>query len=85
MVKLFNVIQQAQQTGQQAVVDSVATRGTGKATLPAPDADAFGGEDKRKGKGKSKSDNPLGRGKPGQFWRYCVSFLVEAFNNFFKC
>lgn len=61
------MIQQAQQSGQQAVVDAAATRGTGKATLPAPDPDAFGGGDKKKGKGKSKSDNPLGRGKPGTF------------------
>lgn len=65
VVKLFNVIQQAQQSGQQAVADAHTTRGTGKATLPAPNPEAFGDSGRSKGKSKSTADNSLGRAKPG--------------------
>jgi len=62
VVKLFNVIQQAQQSSSQATTNASAGRGSGKATLPAPSADAF--RDNSKGKGKGKKDNAVGRAKP---------------------
>ncbi|KAF8304856.1 hypothetical protein DL93DRAFT_414053 [Clavulina sp. PMI_390] len=61
VVKLFNVIQQAQQSNIQALAPNPSTRGTGKASLPAPKADEFR-SDKRKGKGEK--DNAIGRAKP---------------------
>jgi hypothetical protein len=66
VVKLFNVIQQAQQSSVQATSDAAASRGTGKATLPAPSADVF--RDNKKGKGKQQKDNAIGRAKPGSSW-----------------
>lgn len=61
VVKLFNVIQQAQQTGTENAAERATHRGSGKPTLPAPDADGFAaGGDRRKSKGK---DNLVGRAK----------------------
>lgn len=64
VVKLFNVIQQAQQSNTQTVSETAAVRGTGKASLPAPSADGFRDE-KKKGKGRTQKDNAVGRAKPG--------------------
>lgn len=65
VVKLFNVIQLAQQSNAQTTSEASANRGTGKASLPAPSADGFRDE-KKKGKGKVPKDNAIGRAKPGE-------------------
>jgi len=67
VVKLFNVIQQSQHSSIQATSDASTGRGTGKATLPAPSADAF--RDNKKGKGKGQKDNAIGRAKPAALGR----------------
>jgi hypothetical protein len=66
VVKLFNVIQQAQNAAEEADADLKNLKGTGKATLKAPNADDFGAgrQQKSKGRGKDK-DNVIGRGKEG--------------------
>ena len=66
MVKLFNVIQQAQQSGTQTVAEQADHRGTGKPTLPAPSAEGFTAGERRKSKSKDK-DNLLGRAKTGSW------------------
>lgn len=71
VVKLFNVIQQAQQSTNQATSEASAVRGTGKASLPAPSADGFRDE-KKKVKAKGGKDNAIGRAKPGVFAFYVV-------------
>ncbi|KDQ20536.1 hypothetical protein BOTBODRAFT_124173 [Botryobasidium botryosum FD-172 SS1] len=63
VVKLFNVIQQAQSSASASATQVQATRGTGKPTLPAPRADDFGSTKKTKGKGSKSKDNIIGRGK----------------------
>lgn len=62
VVKLFNVIQQAQASATVAAEETKAARGSGKPTLPAPTADS-------KGKGNAKGKNTgniIGRGKEGE-------------------
>ncbi len=57
VVRLFNVIQQSQNSAAAAAESAKANRGSGKPTLPAP---AVGSKGKYKGK---KKDNIIGRGK----------------------
>ncbi|KAF9040524.1 Rrp15p-domain-containing protein [Panaeolus papilionaceus] len=56
VVKLFNVIQQAQTSANAATEELKANRGSGKPTLPAPVIE-------EKGKKGKKKDNIIGRGK----------------------
>jgi hypothetical protein len=58
VVKLFNVIQQAQASAAEATEQSKTHRGSGKPSLPAPSLDP---KTERK-KGKQK-DNIIGRAK----------------------
>ncbi|KAK0464907.1 Rrp15p-domain-containing protein [Desarmillaria tabescens] len=57
VVKLFNVIQQAQADATNVQQEKKAARGSGKPSLPAPAADKS-----KKSKGKNR-DNIIGRGK----------------------
>ena len=52
VVKLFNVIQQSQASASATVEKAKATRGTGKASLPAPSVDNKA-QEKVKSKGKN--------------------------------
>ena len=74
VVKLFNTIQQVQQADSAAAEQALQHRGSGKPTLPAPDADGFN-DHRQKGKGKKNKDNLIGRQKPGinraNFTMYC--------------
>jgi Rrp15p len=60
VVKLFNAIQQSQNTVAEAAEEAKASKGSGKPRLPAPTFD-----DKGKKKGK-KRDNVVGRGKESE-------------------
>ena len=57
VVKLFNAIQQSQNTVAEAAEEAKAAKGSGKPRLPAPTFDDRGNK-----KGK-KRDNVVGRGK----------------------
>ncbi|KAK2461988.1 hypothetical protein APHAL10511_006451 [Amanita phalloides] len=59
VVKLFNVIQQAQASTTASAEEKKAMRGSGKPTLAAPDIER---KNKHRKKGKNK-DNVLGRGQ----------------------
>ena len=58
------MIQKAQTASENAEVAKVALRGSGKATLPAPDFNS-----RAKARGKQK-DNAIGRGKEGLCTNY---------------
>lgn len=82
VVKLFNVIQTAQQSGTQAASESSSVRGTGKASLPAPTAEGFRTE-KKKAKGKAQKDNVIGRAKPGtisSIFFHIVWYLMYSYS-----
>jgi len=66
VVKLFNVIQQAQSATVEVQAETKASRGKGKPSLPAPKADDFGTKPKLTKKNATRKDNIIGRGKEGQ-------------------
>lgn len=62
--------------------EASSIRGTGKASLPAPSAEGFGGDNKKKGtgKGKTQKDNVIGRGKPGTYTViFCLASTLDVF------
>jgi hypothetical protein len=56
-VQLFNVIQQSQSAATIASQELKSSRGTGKASLPAPGFDKRTGKKKAKHKDNNKLDN----------------------------